>query len=207
MLHYETVEAGTLELLKSIQQIPLFEHLRLAGGTSLALQIGHRSSIDLDLFGDINVDGLEITNALATIGTVTQLKNSKNIHIYLVNGIKTDIVNYTYPWLEGMVMEDQLRLASIPDIAAMKLSAITGRGSKKDFVDLYFLLKKMSLSQMMDLYKKKFADGSPFLVLKSLVYFEDADLEEMPVMMEPVNWETVKNGIIEAHAGYIKSIS
>ena len=135
MLHYETIDAGTLELLKNLLSLNLFQQLRLVGGTSLALQIGHRKSIDLDLFGEIDVDVLEINNALAQIAQPTQLNNSKNIHIYLINGIKVDIVNYTYPWLEDVIYKDGLRLASNLDVAAMKLSAITGRGSKKDFID------------------------------------------------------------------------
>ncbi len=81
MLHYETVDATTLELLKELLSIELFKDLRLVGGTSLALQIGHRKSIDLDLFGDIDVDFLEITQVLQQFGNLTQIKNSKNIHI------------------------------------------------------------------------------------------------------------------------------
>ena len=206
MLHYETIDAGTLELLKNLLSINLFQQLRLVGGTSLALQIGHRKSIDLDLFGEIDVDVLEINNALAQIAQPTQLNNSKNIHIYLINGIKVDIVNYTYPWLEDVIYKDGLRLASNLDVAAMKLSAITGRGSKKDFIDLYFLLKQQSLSQMLDLYLRKFNDGSLFLVLKSLVYFDDADVEEMPNMLIPIKWKMVKATIVAAHGDYIRGL-
>ena len=206
MLHYETIDAGTLELLKNLLSLNLFQQLRLVGGTSLALQIGHRKSIDLDLFGEIDVDVLEINNALAQIAQPTQLNNSKNIHIYLINGIKVDIVNYTYPWLEDVIYKDCLRLASNFDVAAMKLSAITGRGSKKDFIDLYFLLKQQSLSQMLDLYLRKFNDGSLFLVLKSLVYFDDADVEEMPNMLIPIKWKMVKATIVAAHGDYIRGL-
>lgn len=206
MLHYETIDAGTLELLKNLLSLNLFQQLRLVGGTSLALQIGHRKSIDLDLFGEIDVDVLEINNALAQIAQPTQLNNSKNIHIYLINGIKVDIVNYTYPWLEDVIYKDGLRLASNLDVAAMKLSAITGRGSKKDFIDLYFLLKQQSLSQMLDLYLRKFNDGSLFLVLKSLVYFDDADVEEMPNMLIPIKWKMVKATIVAAHGDYIRGL-
>ena len=206
MLHYETIDAGTLELLKNLLSLNLFQQLRLVGGTSLALQIGHRKSIDLDLFGEIDVDVLEINNALAQIAQPTQLNNSKNIHIYLINGIKVHIVNYTYPWLEDVIYKDGLRLASNFDVAAMKLSAITGRGSKKDFIDLYFLLKQQSLSQMLDLYLRKFNDGSLFLVLKSLVYFDDADVEEMPNMLVPIKWKMVKATIVAAHGDYIRGL-
>lgn len=204
MLYYQTVDTGTLELLKKIVSIDLFSELRLVGGTSLALQIGHRKSIDLDFFGNIDVDVLEINQALAPLGAITLLKDSKNIHVYLVNGIKVDIVNYTYPWLKELLVTDGIRLATYHDIAAMKLAAITGRGSKKDFIDLYFLLKEMSLSTMLQQYLRKYNDGSLFLVIKSLIYFEDAELEEMPDMLYPVNWQMVKDAIITAHTDYLK---
>ncbi|KAA9036374.1 nucleotidyl transferase AbiEii/AbiGii toxin family protein [Ginsengibacter hankyongi] len=203
MLHYQSVDSETLELLKQLLAINLFRSLRLAGGTSLALQLGHRRSIDLDLFGDIDADVLEINKALSTLGTVTQLKDSKNIHIYLVNGIKVDIVNFTYPWLSDCIQEDGLRLAGFNDIAAMKLSAITGRGTKKDFVDLWFLLQQFTLSEMLQFHLSKYHDSSLFMVLKSLVYFEDAEADEMPYMMIPVKWEKIKSTIIAAHNDYV----
>jgi len=204
MLYYQAVDSPTLELLKALLSHDLFSGLRLAGGTSLALLIGHRKSIDLDLFGSIDTDVLEINNALGSIGTVTILKDSKNIHIYLLNGIKVDIVNYTYPWLKPPIGTDGLKLASIADIGAMKLAAITGRGTKKDFIDIYFLLKQMSLQEMLENYLQKYDDGSLFLVLKSLVYFEDAEQDEMPFMLIPVEWADLKANIQETHKAYIK---
>ena len=74
----------------------------------------------------------------------------------------------------------------------MKLNAIAGRGSRKDFIDLYFLLKKYSLTEMLDFYKQKYIDGSEFMVIKSLNYFEDADSEEMPIMIEKISWNEIK---------------
>lgn len=206
MLHYETVDRATLELLKQLQSIELFQHLRLVGGTALALQEGHRKSIDLDLFGNIDVDVLEINNVLSQIGTITQIRNSKNIHIYIINGIKVDIVNYMYPWLNEVLETDGIRLAGYEDIAAMKLAAISGRGTKKDFVDIYYLLNLISLSEMIKLYQKKYADGSIFMVLKSLIYFNDAEPDIMPDMLKQLSWGEVKDRIIEAHTNYLKGL-
>ena len=87
----------------------------------------------------------------------------------------------------------------------MKLSAIIGRGSKKDFIDLYYILQQFDVAQLMSFYGQKFRDGSSFLVLKSLVYFEDADNEAMPLMFEDLSWEEVKITIQKAHAGYVHS--
>lgn len=91
---------------------------------------------------------------MRTLGTLTILNDSKNIHIYVLNEVKIDIVNYTYPWLDDVVYKDGIRLASPRDIAAMKITAIEGRGTKKDFVDIYFLLKKYSLKNLLDFYSQ-----------------------------------------------------
>ena len=205
MLHYKTVDDFTLELLKKLQSLRIFSQMRLVGGTSLALQIGHRKSIDIDLFGLLNVDFDALTDELKTIGDVIVLGNSKNIHTYLIDEIKVDIVHYEYPWLKDKIVSGEIHLAAIEDIAAMKLSAIIGRGSKKDFIDLYYILQQFDVAQLMSFYGQKFRDGSSFLVLKSLVYFEDADNEAMPLMFEDLSWEEVKITIQKAHAGYVHS--
>ena len=207
MLHYKTVDEFTLELLKKLQSLRIFNEMRLVGGTSLALQIGHRKSVDIDLFGLLNIDFDALTDELKSIGDVVVLGNSKNIHTYLIDEIKVDIVHYEYPWLKNKIVSDKIHLAAIEDIAAMKLSAIIGRGSKKDFIDLYYILQQFDLAQLMSFYGQKFRDGSSFLVLKSLVYFEDADLEAMPWMFEDLSWEEVKTTIRKAHAGYLNSDS
>jgi hypothetical protein len=203
MLHYETVDKGTLELLKKLQSLSIFNEMRLVGGTSLALQIGHRKSIDIDLFGNLQVEYENLIDELKTIGVVVLLKNSKNIHSLLINDIKVDIVNYEYKWLENKIIHENIYLASIQDIAAMKLNAIIGRGSKKDFIDLFFILKHYSLSEIFKFYDDKYHDGSSFLVLKSLTYFEDAEIEEMPYMFSDVTWQTVKDNINKVHAEYV----
>ena len=203
MLHYETVDEGTLGLLKQLQSLDILSEMRLVGGTSLALQIGHRKSIDIDLFGILNVEFDILIDELKTLGEVVLLKNSKNIHSLLINDIKVDIVNYNYKWLTNKMTIDNIYFATIEDIAAMKLNAIMGRGSKKDFIDLYFILKNYTLTTLMDFYSKKYHDGSIFLVLKSLAYFEDADEQEMPFMFHNTSWQTMKNNIKKALADYI----
>ncbi|MDP4814103.1 MAG: nucleotidyl transferase AbiEii/AbiGii toxin family protein [Saprospiraceae bacterium] len=146
MLHYETVDEGTLGLLKQLQSLDILSEMRLVGGTSLALQIGHRKSIDIDLFGILNVEFDILIDELKTLGEVVLLKNSKNIHSLLINDIKVDIVNYNYKWLTNKMTIDNIYFATIEDIAAMKLNAIMGRGSKKDFIDLYFILKNTKMA-------------------------------------------------------------
>lgn len=205
MLYYRTINTKTLELLKRLQNIPEFSDLRLVGGTSLALQLGHRISIDLDLFGLLSSDIFSISKKLDEIGTVKILNKTENINVYIIDGIKVDIVNYHYKWLELPVEQDGLILADQKDIAAMKLAAITGRGTKKDFIDLYFLFQHFTLKQMLEFYNQKYFDGSEFLVLKSLSYFDDADKEIMPNMLVFIDWEHIKNTIKKELNNYMNS--
>ena len=195
MLYYETIDTKTLGLIKKLQNIEIFSELRLVGGTSLALQLGHRKSIDIDLFGEIKITAVELSQIINQIGEISRLNNSNTIHIYLIDGVKVDIVNYTYKWLEEPVIENELILAGKKDIAAMKLNAITGRGTRKDFIDLYFLLKEFSLEEILSFYEDKYQDGSKFLVLKSLFYFVDADKDDSPEMLASIHWEEVKSFI------------
>ncbi len=202
MLQYQTIESGTLQLLKTLQAIPLLQGLRLVGGTALALQLGHRKSVDLDLFGEISAEAIEIRDALEEHFSVSVIKESKNIKIYQIEGIKVDIVNYSrYPWIVPPVQEDGITLAGIKDIAAMKVAAIIGRGTKKDFIDMNRLLQIFSLKEILDMYMQKYPNGSLFIALKSLAYFEDAEADPMPFMFDDTNWGVVKANIREAIAG------
>jgi hypothetical protein len=205
MLYYTTIEPSALELLKRLLAIPYFSNLYLAGGTSLALQIGHRKSIDLDLFGTVEADDISIADTLKSFGNIQLIKKTANIYIYIVNGIKVDIVNYSYPWIDAACIEDQLRLAGKRDIAAMKLAAITGRGSRKDFVDLYFLLQEFSLREMLSFYNQKYDDGSSFLVLKSLTYFNDAELDPQLHMLKKADWNKVKQSMVNSVESFLKN--
>ena len=202
MLQYQTIEPGTLQLLKTLQASPLLQGLRLVGGTALALQLGHRKSVDLDLFGDISAEAIEIREAIEEHFSVSVIKESKNIKIYQIDGIKVDIVNYSrYPWIEPPVQEDDITLAGIKDIAAMKVAAIIGRGTKKDFIDMNRLLHFFSLKEILDMYMQKYPDGSLFIALKSLAYFEDAEADPMPFMFDETDWGVVKANIRDAIAG------
>ena len=195
MLYFETIDAPTYEILKQLQAQPAFKKLRLVGGTALALQFGHRKSIDIDLFGELDADEFDVLNQVKSVSPVTILKKTKNINVFLLNGTKVDIVNFPYPWLYPAVEQNDLVLAGIEDIAAMKLSAITGRGTRKDFIDLFFLLKHFSLPKMLNFYKQKYPDGTEFLVVKSLTYFKDAEQDEFPIMLIQQDWEEIKHKI------------
>jgi hypothetical protein len=195
MLQTQTVIPELLELLKKLMSDKTFSAFNLVGGTSLALQMGHRNSIDIDLFGNAEIEVDLFIDKLGSFGQVVVTKSTKNILITKVNEIKVDFVNYKYPLLSDILIEDNIRMLSTKDIAAMKLNAIAGRGSKKDFIDLYFLLQEFSLREILSFYGQKYHDGSLFMVEKSLTYFEDADLQLEPQMYKDFNWETCKKKI------------
>lgn len=183
-----------------------FLNMRLVGGTALALQIGHRKSIDLDLFGDIDFDNVNTAKVFADFNNTIILKRSKNINIFSIDDIKVDFVNYSYPWLQKPLLLDGIRLAGIEDIAAMKLAAITGRGSRKDFIDLYFLLQKYNLKEMLRFYRNKYFDGSEYLVLKSLTYFADAENDIEVETIKDISWFKIKTYILDIVDKYNQSI-
>lgn len=198
MLSFRTIAPNTLELLRHLTQEPFLKECRLVGGTALALQYGHRSSIDLDFFGAFDIDGDEMLKILKNYGNVERQKNSTNIRIFDINGVKVDIVNYSiYPWLEDPVEEEGLRLASPKDIAAMKINAIEGRGSKKDFIDVYYLLQHFSLEEILDFYVQKYPNYSMYRALMSLTYFVDAEKFDMPTMFMDFDWEECKSFILQ----------
>lgn len=193
MLHYETIIPETHSLLEKLSTLPVLEDARLVGGTALALQLGHRTSVDLDFFGRINADSEDLRDILREVGRVEVASVSKNINIFWIDGVKVDMVNYPYPWLDLPIVEDGVRLASLNDIAAMKISAIVNRGTKKDFIDLYTLLQHFALDEILDMYSRKYSDGSLFIVMKSLTYFDDSETDPMPNVLNDTTWETVKD--------------
>lgn len=197
MLHTETVEPRTLELLKKLMGSKLLEEFDLAGGTALALQIGHRVSVDLDFFGNQVIDSNLLLEEFSSYGQVQELNIADKIFQISINDIKLDVVNYKFDLLSPALNIDGIRLLAKEDIAAMKLSAIAGRGSKKDFVDLYFLLQEFSLGNILNFAQKKFTNKNLFHIVKSLTFFDDAEQEPDLKMLKEVSWDKVKAFIEE----------
>ena len=196
MLSLQTVLPDTLELLKVLIQQPLLKDMRLVGGTSLALQYGHRRSVDLDFFGMTTEDVDELTDMMRECSKdLVKGSCTKRIKTYFLNGVKVDVVNYDYKWIDDVVEGGGLRLASPKDIAAMKVNAVMGRGTKKDFIDVYFLLQHYSFDELIKFYLQKYTDGSEYRALLSMSYFADADPQPMPYMYQQVDWETIKSEI------------
>lgn len=198
MLSFRTILPNTLELLKQLSQQPEFKPMRLVGGTALALQLGHRQSVDLDFFSTSPIDQDKIISIFRQMGTCVINNQTKNILQVDLNGIKVDVVDYSqYDWIDEPIYEEGLSLASAKDIAAMKINAIIGRGTRKDFVDLYVLLQHWSLKEIMTFYHTKYPDYSEYRALLSLTYFDDADQQSMPIMFISDKWEDMKLTIID----------
>jgi len=199
MLQICAVAPDTLELLKKLQAIPELADTRLVGGTALAFHLGHRLSIDLDLFGSFDSEIITGLLQLGSFDSFQVVSDSKVLKHYFINQIKVDIVKYDrYKWLDECVIENQIRIAGLKDIAAMKIAAIINRGSRKDFVDLYFLLKIFDIKEIIGLYQTKYCDSDIFVALRSLSYFNDAEKEAMPKMLIPTTWDEVKTKLASA---------
>ncbi len=206
MLSYRTVYPETLGLLKKLMKHPQLSDFFLVGGTALALQMGHRISIDLDMFTRQEFDPDMLLLALKKDFTIVEAFKAKNTLQAAIQPssktnnepIKTDFIRYAYPLLAPIKKQDGIRLLSMEDLIPMKLSAITNRGSKKDFYDLFFLLKEYGLAEMLNMFTRKFPETNLLQVLKSLTYFEDAEDEPDPVTFEASSWNQVKQQLISS---------
>jgi hypothetical protein len=155
-----------------------FNDFHLAGGTALSLQTGHRKSIDLDLFSLENFDFEDINQYLKANYGFADSFSEKNTLKGFIEGVKIDFLTHAYPLVAPVVVESNVRLYALKDIAAMKLNAIVGNGTRlKDFVDIAWLSTVMPLSEMLDAYETKY-QANYFSALKSLLYFDDIDFKE-----------------------------
>ncbi len=184
-----------------------FEPLRefnLVGGTALALQLGHRKSIDIDLFGLVEFNTEDMLNSLNTQFTCTGRYSFKNSLLCEIDGIKTDILRYQYPLIGEVIVEDGIRMLTPKDIAPMKLAALSQRGVKKDYYDIYFLLQIFSLEEALDLYRLKYKQTEVSHVIRSLTYFTEAEASSQPEMITQVTWKEVKLFISNVVNEYLK---
>lgn len=198
-LHYGAAPAPLLDLLRSLMREDLLEPFHLVGGTALALRLGHRSSVDIDLFAGKAFDVQPITDLLGEEYGIQSMEIAKNTIRGEVGGIKVDIMSHRYPMIGKPIEADGIRLASLEDIAAMKLNAIANRGGKKDFWDYAELLNHFSRDEMLGFFAKKYTDENVWYVEKSLSYFEDAEEEPDPRGLKGHTWSDVKKAVLESN--------
>ena len=196
MLQLETIHKATFELLKELLAGDDLSYFALAGGTALALQLGHRISIDLDFLTDKEFDGFGLFEKLGEsfdIENSSAAVNSLSLFIKRQGAsVKTDFIRHNYPRLRPLVTAGGIRLFSLEDIAAMKLNAVANRGAKKDFYDIHALLARFSLPELLGFFEEKYQKMNSFTVTKSLAYFDDADREPAPMSLMDITWEEIK---------------
>lgn len=194
-MHQKVINNKTQRVLQSLISVGEIQNFYLAGGTALALQFEHRESIDLDFFSQKKFDTNKLKQELSLLGKIKiEYQDEKTLNCFL-NNVKISFFYYPYKLLFPLKDFSNVKLADERDIACMKIDAASDRGSKKDFIDLYFLLKKYSLKELLDLFDKKYKDikYNKFHILKSLIFFEQAEKEPMPIMLKEIQWEQVKN--------------
>ena len=195
MLFKETINQQTLELLKTFMRDEVFNDFILVGGTALSLKIGHRISIDLDMFSTKSFDQETIADHLRKNYSFNLDFISDNTIKGTVNEIQLDCISHQYQLLAEPVKEEGIRIAGLIDIAAMKLNAISGNGTRlKDFVDVAYLSSEISFYNMLEGYQRKYK-SNPVMPLKAITYFDDIDFNQ-PIKMsgnKTFRWKTIEN--------------
>ena len=199
MLQLNTIHQETFTLLQSLSACEKLKNYSLAGGTALALQLGHRISIDLDFFTTDTFDSRELYEFLRehfVVSNCVLATNSLSLYIQSKQAeIKVDIIRHNYPLLRSIQTFENIQILSLEDIAAMKLNAVANRGSKKDFYDIHALLEQFSLKELLSFFEQKYNQINSYTVVKSLVYFTDANAEPEPISLRKTSWDEIKTDL------------
>lgn len=205
-LHQEVVEPKLWSLLIQLCAEPVVQNFHLVGGTALALRLRHRRSLDIDMFCTESFDSRYLAKVLADKLPVERCYSESDTIYAVIGGIKVELISHIYPLLKPVQSIQGIRIASLPDLAAMKLNAISGRGLRKDFYDLAALLDVYSLDEILGFFQSKYATGDLWHLLKSLSYFEDADADTGPLdILHDISWEQVKDKIRSSMIAYTRA--
>jgi hypothetical protein len=210
MLQTQTVDSPTLELLKSLQDRYYLKQFYLVGGTALALYLGHRRSIDIDLFSNFDFDVARTIELLQQDFSLQINLLGRNTLKGSINNINVDIIAHKYPLLNEPAEIAGIRMLSEPDIIAMKLNAISVSGQRsKDFIDIFFAMEndRYSVADMLKFYQTKYSQEGEMHILKSLIYFDDVDLSDWPVLIRRpgLKWSDVCNRINKKVLHFMKT--
>ncbi len=198
-MHTETLAPETGRVLGTIKGASFIGDFYLAGGTALALHLGHRESVDLDFFSSLDFSLETLKRGIAPLGRYVLTNEEDGTLDGSLDDVKLSFIRYGYPLLYPFIDFGGVKLADERDIAAMKIDAISSRGSRKDFVDLYFLLGKYPLQEILSFFERKYRhiEYNRLHLLKSLSYFADAEDDASPKMLITVDWDAVKAKILE----------
>jgi len=202
MLHKDPfiIKPETVVLIQQLQALPFLKEYYLVGGTALALQLGHRNSIDIDLFTRNDFDPASILNQLQKQFDIQATFTSANTLLSFVNKVKVDFITHNYLLVLPPITEEGITYLSLQDIAAMKLNAISNSGKRlKDFIDIYFLLEHFSLSEMIEFYTIKYPNFNPLIALRAINYFDDIDPNiDPPKLKEKLPLTEIKKRITDS---------
>jgi hypothetical protein len=203
MLHKSSkiISPKTFSLIQDLQQLPELKDFYLVGGTALALQLGHRNSIDIDLFTQNDFEEDDILNLLKKKKyEVQEIFKRKNTVILLVSNIKTDFIKHDYPLIKQPITEEGITFLGKEDIAAMKFHAIIQSGKRlKDFIDIYYLLQHFNMQQMIEFFVQKYSYTNPMIAMKAVNFFDEIDEAiDPPKLLQPVTLVQIKKRIQEA---------
>ncbi len=189
-------------------KLPELQEFSLVGGTALSLRYGHRSSVDLDLFYH---EKFEIKKIVALFESYFKSRffykaQHTQFGIFcFIDDVKVDIVHYPHLPIKPIEVEDEIRMYSSEDIVAMKIQAMLGRGQKKDFWDLFELLKHYSLEQIISWHKQKFPSQMLLISIPhAITYYVDAEDTDTPKSFKEQTWNNVKKGIQAAVSDYLR---
>jgi predicted nucleotidyltransferase component of viral defense system len=198
-LHWDILDEKRKTLLPNLRFLKELGFY-LAGGTALALQIGHRTSVDFDFYSQNEFSAVDLLYRIQQISKkVVLIQHESHTLILKVNGVEISLFRYPYSLLRRLVETEYVSMASLEDIAAMKMVAIAQRGIRRDFVDLYFLMKLLGLKKIFRLTKKKYPPFNEYVGLQSITYFTDAEnlsIERKISMYNSVPWEKIKKFMI-----------
>ncbi|PIR62759.1 MAG: hypothetical protein COU65_01715 [Candidatus Pacebacteria bacterium CG10_big_fil_rev_8_21_14_0_10_42_12] len=206
-MHAQGIDPTTQQNLDSLSTLSLLDNYYLAGGTACALHIGHRISYDLDFFSQTPATPEQIRQELMSIGDVKIDQNDQGTFNGQLGDTKISFFIYPYPLLKPAEIYSEVKVASLDDLVCMKLEAMSSRGVKRDFVDLFFLFQKYSLEEALKLFDQKFSEQnvSSSHVIKSLIYFSDAENDPDPNMLVDYDWNEVKSFFVELVKKFMKS--
>ena len=195
--HWETIAPDMRALLAWIGRQAFAARFYLAGGTALALRLGHRRSADLDFFSETDEVHARTRQELIRSFSAHSAQVIEAVDgdlLLLVNGLHAGFFSYGYPLLEPVQAVENVGLASLLDIGLMKLDAIIGRGSRKDFYDLYFISRQIPLTDLLSAGERKYAQvrDFPLMAVEGLLQFENADRDRQPEMLADLSWEHVR---------------
>lgn len=194
MLHKETVTDETFSLIVKIMSDKMFDNFFLVGGTNLALNIGHRKSVDIDLFTTQDFDSTLLkTHLQNNYNLITDMEENNTLKGYIDN-IMIDCIAHKYPLVKPLVINEGIRMASTEDVAAMKLNAIVNNGTRlKDFIDIAELSKYISLNTMINAYEKKYNYENQMIIMKALSYYDDINMgEPIQYTKKQLQWNDIK---------------